>query len=113
MVAQIDEFNLHVGARLRLLLTARSSSDEIVGRGVGALNHSAIVLRRLEQSIAAQLAPQAFASAEAERANARKAQADGDQVAALLYADRAVAACDVPALPSSLRSWLRLDSRIS
>jgi flagellar motor protein MotB len=43
---------------------------------------------------AADLAPQAYAHAEAERAEARKAQKDGDQVAALLYADRAVAAYD-------------------
>jgi flagellar motor protein MotB len=41
---------------------------------------------------AAALAPQAFAHAETERTEARKAQTDGDQVAALLYADRAVAA---------------------
>jgi flagellar motor protein MotB len=41
---------------------------------------------------AAELAPQAFAHAETERAEARKAQRAGDQVAALLYADRAVAA---------------------
>src|SRR5271167_2757059 len=41
---------------------------------------------------AAALAPQAYARAETERAEARKAQSGGDQVAALLYADRAVAA---------------------
>jgi flagellar motor protein MotB len=41
---------------------------------------------------AADLAPQAYARAEAERSEARKAEGSGDQVAALLYADRAVAA---------------------
>jgi flagellar motor protein MotB len=41
---------------------------------------------------AAQLAPQMFATAEAERAHARKALEEGDDVAASLYADRAVAA---------------------
>jgi flagellar motor protein MotB len=41
---------------------------------------------------AAALAPQAYARAEAERAEAKKAQSGGDQVAALLYADRGVAA---------------------
>jgi flagellar motor protein MotB len=41
---------------------------------------------------AAALAPQAYARAETERGEARKAEGGGDQVAALLYADRAVAA---------------------
>ena len=41
---------------------------------------------------ASELAPQAYAHAEAERTEARKADERGDQVAALLYADRAVAA---------------------
>jgi outer membrane protein OmpA-like peptidoglycan-associated protein len=41
---------------------------------------------------AAELAPQAYAVAEAERESARKAQAAGDLVASLLYADRAIAA---------------------
>ena len=41
---------------------------------------------------AAELAPQAYARAEVERSEARKAERGGDQVAALLYADRAVAA---------------------
>ena len=41
---------------------------------------------------AAQLAPQAFAHADQERAAAKKAQADGDDLAAQVYADRAIAA---------------------
>ncbi len=41
---------------------------------------------------AAALAPQAYARAETERSEATKADRAGDQVAALLYADRAVAA---------------------
>jgi outer membrane protein OmpA-like peptidoglycan-associated protein len=42
----------------------------------------------------AELAPQEFARAEEQRSLARKAQADGDETAATLYADRAVAAYD-------------------
>jgi len=41
---------------------------------------------------AAQLAPQAFAHADQERELAKKASADGDDLAAQIYADRAIAA---------------------